>query len=173
MRGPTAREGRIGFAGHRNDPHRPLLDLGHLVLEQVHHQTGIGPAHEQLRTATRHLAHLLEEHLERGVGTIVVIGKLVAARQLSLHLGAAQPAAHSHDHALPLEADHAGGEYGILQVSEFLLDHAPLLITQLLGEHLLGGGGGHAAELLFLRCHIEHHGVSDLGIIRDLAHLFD
>ena len=66
--------GGVGFPGHGHNPHRAFLNLRHLVLEEIHHQTGIGAAHEQLGTPPRHLAHLLEEHLEGGVGTVVVVG---------------------------------------------------------------------------------------------------
>ena len=66
------------------------MNLRHLVLEQIHHQTGIGAADEQLRAAAGHLAHFLEEHLEGGVGAVVVVRELIAAGQFGLHLRAAQ-----------------------------------------------------------------------------------
>ena len=77
--------GRIGFPGHGHDPHGALLDLGHLVLEQIHHQASVGAAHEQLWPAAGYLAHLLEEHLEGGVGAVVVVGQLIPAGQFGLH----------------------------------------------------------------------------------------
>jgi hypothetical protein len=63
-----------------------------------------------------------------------------------------------------------GGEHRILQIRKFLLDHAPLLVAQLLGQHLLGGGGGHAAEVILLGGDIQHHGVAHLGVVGDLLH---
>ena len=45
------------------------------------------------------------------------------------------------------------------------------MIAQLLSQHLLGGGGGHAAEVVFLRSDIQHHGVTHLGIVGHLHHL--
>ena len=71
---------------------------------------------------------------------------------------------------MALEADHPSGEHGVFQVGELLLDHAALLVTQLLSQHLLGGGGGHAAEFFFLRGDIKHHRVADLGVIGNLLH---
>ena len=120
--------------------------------------------------APSHLAHLLEEHLEGGVGPIVVVGQLVAAGQFSLHFRATQAGAHPHDHRLALETDHPGRQYGILQVGKLLLDHAALLVAQFLGQHLLGGGGGHAAEVVFFRGDIEHNRVAHLGILCHLLH---
>ena len=80
----------IGFAGHGHDAHRAFLDFRYLVLKQIHHQAGVGPTHKKLGTAPSDFAHFLQEHLEGGVRPVVVVGELVAAGKLCLHLGPAQ-----------------------------------------------------------------------------------
>ena len=72
---------------------------------------------------------------------------------------------------MTLEPDHTGGKHRILQVGEFLLDHPPLLIAQLLRQHLLGSGRRHPAEVLLFGCYVQNNGVSRLGVFRHLHHL--
>ena len=45
------------------------------------------------------------------------------------------------------------------------------MITQLLGQHLLGCGRSHAAEILFLRGDIKDNRVASLGVFSHLHHL--
>ena len=160
----------IGFPGHGHDAHRAFLDFRYLIFKQVDHQAGVGPAHKELGTAAGDFAHFLQEHLEGGVRPVVVVGELVAAGKLCFHLRPAQARTHCHDHGLALKANHPGCQDGIFQVRKFLLDHAALLVAQLLGQHLLGGGGGHATEVIFLWGDIEHHRVADLGVFGHLLH---
>ena len=42
------------------------------------------------------------------------------------------------------------------------------MVAQLLGQHLLGGGSGHATEVVFLWGDIEDHRVADLGVFGHL-----
>ena len=161
----------IGLPSDGHDPHRALLNFRNLVFEEVDHQTCIGAADEQLGAAPGNLAHLLEKHLESGVGPVVVIGQLIPAGKFGFDFRSAQSGANGHDHGLPLEADHPGGQHGILEVCEFLLNHSTLLVSQLLCQHLFGGGCGHATEVLFLRGDVENHGVSHLSVLRHLHHL--
>ena len=88
----TDRAGRrVGFPGDGHDAHGPFLNLRNLVFKQVNHQAGIGAADEQLGAASGHFAHFLEEHLEGGVGAVVVVRELIAAWKFCLHLRASQP----------------------------------------------------------------------------------
>ena len=149
------------------------MDLRDFVFKEINHQAGVGPADEQLGAAAGNFRHLFEEHLEGGVGPVVVVGQLVAPREFGFHLRTSKAGAHGHDHALALEADHAGGQNGIFQVGEFLLDHAALMLPQFLGQHLLGGGSSHAPEIIFFGGHIQHHRVAQLGVIGHLLHFHE
>ena len=72
---------------------------------------------------------------------------------------------------MTLKPDHPCGQHRVFQIGELLLDHAALLIPQLLGQHLLCGGSRHAAEVLLLRSDVKHHRVAFLGVVRHLHHL--
>ena len=165
--------GGIGFASHGHNSYRAFLNLRNFVFKQIHNQASIGSAHEQLRPSPGHFAHFFEEHLEGGIGTVVVVGKLVPTGQFCFYLRPAQARAHGHDHALALKADHPSSQHGILKIGKFLLNHPALLIPQLLGQHLLGGGSCHAAEIILFGSDIQYNSVTNLSVFGYLTHLLD
>ena len=162
---------RIGFTGNSNDAYRALLYLRNFIFKEIDHQSCVSSTHKQLRTTARNFADLFKEDFEGGVGAIVVVWKLIAPGQFSFYLWTAKTRTHSHDDRLTLESNHACREDWILKISEFLLDHSSLLISQLLSQDLFGRGGCHATEILLLGSDIQNDGVAGLGIFSNLHHL--
>ncbi len=71
---------------------------------------------------------------------------------------------------MAFKADHAGCEDRIFKIGKLFLNHPTLLVSQLLGENLLGRGSCHSPEIFFFRGDIQNHSVTSLGVIGDLHH---
>ena len=144
-----------GLPGDVADLHLALGDFRGLQLEQTAHQVGVRPGylHQGAPVALAHIQHIDLEDLALGIGlagdllpgTEHGLGGIIALAHLQQHIAGGR---HS--------AEHGSGHELLGLIGVTLIHHAPLGFPDALDDHLLGGLGGNAAELLVI------HGDADL-----------
>ncbi len=129
-----------GIAGDRLDLDDAVVDLGHLLGEQLGHELGVGPREEDLRPA-RLAAHVVD------VGPHpVALMEGLARQQLVAAQKRLGPAEIDHHVAVLHPLDETVHDLACAVLVLLVLALA-LGLAHLLHDHLLGGLGGDAPEL--------------------------
>ena len=156
---------RIAGAGF--DLQQALLDLGHLLAEQLDHEFGRG-ARQQDRSPTQGGIHFHDHGADTVTGAEVFLGDGLVAAQAAFH------AAAFDDQVALVHALDGAGEDLLATLHEFAQQHFALGIADTLQHDLLGRHGTDAADrhrLDLLLDEVAHGNVGD-AVLRVHQQLF-
>src|SRR5439155_2292145 len=123
---------RAGVASAALDLEQPLLDLGHFLREQLHHEAGRAARQHDLRAALRGI-----DAGDEGAHTVA--GAQVLLRDHLVALQAAFDAARLHDDVALVQALHGADEDLLAAREEVVQQLFAFGVADLLQDHLLGG----------------------------------
>ena len=149
-----------GFPGDVADFHLTLGNFGSLQLKQAADQVGMGTGNMDQRTTVCPV-NLQNVNTDQIAGLVLFAGDLLGNTQNCIILLVALTDANKNI-AGRIDAQDGAGQQLLSLGGVALVDNTTLSLPNALDDHLLGGLGGDAAELLDI--HGDCHGVAGLQV---------
>src|SRR6185369_12479426 len=143
-----------GFAGAALDRHRAIVNLGHFLLEQAHHQFRRGARHQHSGALARFIDEL-DDAAHAIAHAVALEARLLLFGQLGFGLAEIENVVRPLD-ALDGAVDELAGAARV-----FIEDRLALGLADLLEDYLLGSLRGDASERIGVFCNSDFG--ADLG----------